>query len=397
MRLSHFEHFAPRCPACIWRSRELDLARAPTFDCAQLAPLSLERIESREGSSNALILEGVLRCEDAACAARYPIIDGVPMILANVREVIKRDSAMILRRDDLSETIESFIAACVGPGGEFDRARLYTGAYAWDHYGTGAGGACAGAGGGGSGGDAARVLRRLIQLAGGLHPRSPGSVIDAGCATGGVSFELGAILAESERDAAPNQALVLGVDMHLGMLRVAQSALRTGEVIYPLRREGVVYDRMRVPVDARRMAHAPRVDFWCCDAMALPFAGASVDACVTLHTLDAVGSPAGLLAELSRVTKDKGRVLLASPFDWTQNVTPMENWLGGHSEHAPHRGEGASVLDMLLSGAAPAGSGIDRLRILARDDMEWRVRLYARAMTHYRTHLLACEVRSPQA
>lgn len=391
MRLSHFEHFAPRCPACIWRSRELDLARAPTFDCAQLPPLTLDRIESREGLNNALIVEGMLRCEDAACAARYPIIDGVPMILANVREVIKRDAAMILRRDDLSEHTESFVAACVGPGGELDRARLYTGAYAWDHYGNG----------GGNGGDAARVLRRLIEMGGGLGAGNVGGVggaIDAGCATGGVSFELGAMLAEAEHDAAtnhaePNQALVLGVDMHLGMLRVAQSALRTAEVVYPLRREGLVYDRVHVPVDARRMAHAPRVDFWCCDAMALPIASASVGTCVTLHTLDAVPSPAGLLSELSRVTKNNGRVLLASPFDWTLAVTPVENWLGGHSEHAPHRGDGASVLDMLLSGAAPSGSGIDRLRILARDDMEWRVRLYARAMTHYRTHLLACEVR----
>jgi SAM-dependent methyltransferase len=375
----------------VWRAREQDLSRAPRFDCAALPRLEIEGVEETDG--DALIVYGVLRCVDGACGARFPIIDGVPMIVANVRDLIERDGDALLRRTDLPEGVEGFIAAAMGPGGKFDRARLYTGAYAWDHYGSGGGA-------GGEGGDAVRVLRRLVEMGGGLGVGSEvggvGGVIDAGCATGGVSLELGAMVGE-----ASDRALVLGVDMHLGMLRVAQSALRTGEVVYPLRREGLVYDRVRVAVDARRMAHAGRVDFWCCDAMALPIASASVDACVTLHTLDAVASPAGLLAELSRVTRDKGRVLLASPFDWTQSVTAMENWLGGHSEHAPHRGEGASVLEMLLSGGASGielgGSGIDRLRVIARGDMEWRVRLYARAMTHYRTHMIACEVREPMA
>lgn len=378
MRLSHFEHFGPRCPACVWRAREQDLARAPLFDCAPLPRLVIEKVEASEGKGDALIVHGVLRCVDGTCGERFPIVDGVPIIVANVRELIERDGDALLRRTDLPEGVEGFIAAATGPGGKFDRARLYTGAYAWDHYGRGEGA-------GGEGGNAVRVLRRLVEM-GGVRPESLGPdarMLDVGCATGGVSFELGAMTQEG---------LVLGVDTHLGMLRVAQRALRTGEAVYPLRREGVVYDRVHVAVDARRMAQAHRVDFWCCDAMALPMESAAVDACVALHTLDAVASPAGLLAELSRVTRDRGRVLLASPFDWTQSVTAMENWLGGHSEHAAHRGEGAGVLEMLLSGGAPAQSGIDRLRALARDDMEWRVRLYARAMTHYRTHLVACEV-----
>ncbi len=388
MRLRHFEHFAPRCPACVWRARDADLARAPGFDCAILPPLTLERIGSREGAKGALVVEGVLRCGDGACGARYPIIDGVAMILANLREMVARDAGMILRRDDLSEDTEALIGACLGAGCEFDRARLYTGAYASDHYGDGTRT-------GAEGGDAARVLARLIEMGGGLSVGNVGNVLDAGCATGGVSLELAARVAEraGERGAGDADGLVLGVDTHMAMLRMAQGMLRTGVATFPLRREGLVYDRVRVAVDSRRMARAARVDYWCCDAMALPIASASVGAAVALHTLDAVPSPAGLLSELSRVTRNAGRVLLASPFDWTQSVTPMENWLGGHSAHAAHGGEGAKVLEWLMNGGAPVASGIDRLRALARDDMEWRVRLYARAMTHYRTHLVACEVR----
>lgn len=389
MRLSHFEQFAPRCPACVWRARGADAARAARYDCAGLAPLVIEAIEEREGSGGDggdVIVHGVLRCEEPACGARFPIVDGVPIIVANVRELIARDGEALLRRTDLPSGVEGYIAEAMGPGGAFDRGRLYSGAYAWDHYGVG-GDALSRAGG--AGGDAVRVLRRLVEMSG-VRLESMGRdarVLDVGCATGGVAFEVGTMM---------HDGLVLGVDVHLGMLRMAQRALRTGVVEYPLRHEGVVYERVRVAVEARRMARAHRVDFWCCDAMAMPIPSGSVDACVGLHTLDAVASPAGLLSELSRVTKDAGRVLLATPFDWTQSVTPMEHWLGGHAAHASHGGDGARVLEWLLGGggaeAGVLGSGIERMRIIATDDVEWRVRLHARAMTHYRTHLLACEV-----
>lgn len=391
MRLSHYEQFAPRCPACVWRARGADVARASAFDCGVLTPLALERIESREGkgrNGGDVIVHGMLRCADAACRAQFPIIDGAPMILANVRELLLRDGEAVLRRDDVPAGVEQFVGECMESMGAFDRARLYSGAYAWDHYGAGPGTRAEGAGeGGGEGGDAVGVMHRLVEM-GGRAFDGGSRVLDVGCATGGVSLELGAMVGES----GGAGGLVLGVDTHMAMLRVAQGALRTGVARYPLRREGLVYDRVCAAVDQRRMAHAGRVDFWCCDALVLPLASGSVDACVALHTLDAVASPAGLLAELARVTKNHGRVLLATPFDWTAGVTPMENWLGGRSAHAPHGGDGARVLEWLLNGGAPPKSGIDRLRVLARDDMEWRVRLHARATTHYRTHMLACDV-----
>lgn len=384
MRLRHFDEFAPRCPACVWRARGEDVARAAGFDCVGLTPLELERIESREGAGpngGGIVVHGVLRCRDRACQSRYPVIDGVPMIVANVRELLQRDGVSgLMMRSDLPSGVEAYVAEALGQDGAFDRERLYAGAYAWDHYGTGAAN---------EGDDAVRVMRRLVAMGKqGVGAR----VLDVGCATGGVGFELGAMTGD-----AGKHGLVLGIDMHLTMLRVAQGALRTGVAVYPLRREGVVYDRVRVAVGRDRMANAERVDFWCVDALVMPIASGRVDTCVALHTLDSVGSPAGLLAEMARVTRStSGRVLLASPFDWTQRVTPMEHWLGGHASGAPHGGESASVLEWLLGGGAPRGSGLDRLRILERDDMEWRVRLYARGSTHYRTHLLACEVRDSE-
>jgi len=417
MRLSHFEHFAPRCPACVWRARGADPSRAPVFDCAPMPALALERIESREGAGSdggGVIVHGALRCLD--CGERFPIIDGVPVIVADVNEQLRRHSGAILRRRDLPSGIEDLVSEAIGPDDASARTMLYTSAYAWDHYGVGGVGGASGSGDDGreEHGDAVRVLRRLTEMAGNCLGGARGvqRVLDVGCATGGASFELGAMVGElaceSGSASGPGSeselggGLVLGIDMHLAMLRVAQASLRTGVAEYALRHEGVVYSRVRAAVEARRMRQAHRVDFWCCDALCMPFASASIDACASLHTLEAVANPAGLLSELARVTRggeegQGGRVLLATPFDWTQSVTAMEHWLGGRAAHAPHGGDGASVLEWLLREGAPSGSGIDRLRVMERDDMNWRVRLYARATTHYRTHLLACEVRDPQS
>ena len=61
--------------------------------------------------------------------------------------------------------------------------------------------------------------------------------------------------------------LVLGVDIHLALLRLARRAA-AGVLSYPRRRIGIVYDRRRFPVP---LPGADRVDFWACDALALPF------------------------------------------------------------------------------------------------------------------------------
>src|SRR5208282_5320314 len=82
-------------------------------------------------------------------------------------------------------------------------------------------------------------------------------------------------------------ALVLGIDVHLGLLRLAQGALH-GVVSYPRRRIGLVYDRRRFAVSP---GGAERVDFWACDALALPFAAASADLVAALNLLDCVAEP----------------------------------------------------------------------------------------------------------
>ncbi len=451
MRISHFERFAPRCPICVNQARQSDLTNAVSFDPARLPRLVLHEVYHAETTLDLheIIVHGVLRCAEQSCQAEFPIIDGIPIVLANARETIAFSAGAIFKRADLPEPIEAMLGDCLGSstglangggsvvgggsgggGAWFDRARLYAGAYASDHYGmqidhaeassksqsnaqwnAQSNGYTSTLKSSTSYGAAARIMERLVHMAGGfggrlVHGQAVGAdtrsfaidVIDIGCATGGVCLRLAELLGDDLSATAKQRnadALVLGIDINIGMLRIAQWVIRTGLAKYPLRREGLVYDHQEVQISPMARAHAHRVDFWCCDALALPIASRSVAACVALNTLDSVASPVGLLAELARVTQTKGRVLLASPFDWNASVTPVENWLGGHSQRAEHAGESARVLAMLLSNGDDSTRGVGvlaQLRVLARDDMDWAVRLHARATTIYKTHLLACEV-----
>jgi SAM-dependent methyltransferase len=226
-------------------------------------------------------------------------------------------------------------------------------------------------------GAARRCLARLLTLAPPeTSPETPlRRVLDLGCAAGRTSFDLAT---------AHPEALVLGLDIHLGLLRLAATAAG-GQVSYPRRRIGLVYDRRRFAV---ALPDAARVDFWACDALALPFPPGTADLCVALNLLDCVPEPRRLLESLAAVTAPGGRVLLATPYDWSTRATPLESWLGGHSQRAPHAGAGEAFLRALLSGEAPhAVAGLSWLAEEAA--WPWQTRLHARSAVSYRTHLVA--------
>jgi SAM-dependent methyltransferase len=219
-----------------------------------------------------------------------------------------------------------------------------------------------------------RCLDRLLDMAGlvGGVERA----LDVGCGAGRSAFTLAA---------RHSRALVLGIDMNLGLLRLAHGAAH-GMVSYPRRRIGLVYDRRRFAVS---LDGAERVDFWACDAMALPFAAATVDLIAALNVLDCVAEPRRLLAGLADCLRRDGRLLLATPYDWSTRATPVETWIGGHSQRAAHRGAAEPFLRALLT-AGKHPQSIAGLRLLEEvAAWPWQTRLHDRSTVSYRSHLLA--------
>ncbi len=354
MRRRHLEALRPVCPAC----------RGPHGD---EAPVEVGRVE-REVEGD--VLDGALVCSRARCQREFPVVDGVPLLIPNVREFVADNVQALMARDDLSATLEGMLGDCAGPGSWFDVTRQHLSSYVWDHW---------------ADLDPAEAplapsldaapggLRRVLAAGLELAPSPPpGPVIDAGCGVGRTSFDL----------AARGDDLVLGVDTHVSMLRLASRALREGVVRYPRRRVGLVYDRREFEV---ALPGAERVDFWCCDATALPFPRGSFSLAASLHVLDCISAPIEHLATLGRVLRPGGLAVLAAPYDWSPAATPLEAWLGGHSQRAGHAGASEAAVRHLLSGEPARQLGLELVG--ERADLPWAVRMHERGVMRYSTHL----------
>ena len=326
MQRAHFDALRPVCPVC------------------RQGALSVTHAIREEGDD---LLEGILSCTNEECLREYPVIDGIPVLVGPIRAWLSANPLQVLQRDDLSPELESLLGDVLGPGSQYDTLRHHTGIYAHDHY---------------ESHSARSLLTRTPDF-------QPGYSIDIGCSVGGTTFDL----TQRTRD------LTLGVDLNFAMLRVASRALREGRIRYAQRRVGLVYDRREMDVEANEL-----VDFWCCDAAALPFADATFANASSLNVIDCVGAPRETLRELARVAS--GIVIVATPYDWSASATPVESWLGGHSQRGAHRGASEPVLHALL---AEAG-----LEVIAEEPrVAWRVRLHDRSSVDYDVHFVVARRR----
>ncbi len=203
-------------------------------------------------------------------------------------------------------------------------------------------------------------------------------ILDIGCAVGRSTFEL----------AETSTELVLGIDTNFSMLRLAQQVLSDRKLRYPRRRIGIVYDRREFAVDFPAME---QVDFWACSGLSLPFQSNRFGLVVGLQVLDSVGSPHGLLSAIADVLHLGGSTILASPYDWSPAATPLEAWIGGHSQRSTTRGAAEPLLRSLLTPGAHPHS-IDGL--ILRDEIlhfPWHTRIHDRSIMIYDTHIVVAE------
>lgn len=356
MLRGHFKDLSPVCPHCRLSGRDV--------------PLALNIVEAEREPGD--IISGILGCSH--CGAEYPIIDGLPILVADLRRFIQDNLFYLLARSDLSPHLESLVGDAAGPDTSFDSVRKLLSSYVWDHWGEFDPQEKTSAPASARPGAVARGLTDVLSLARADLP--PGPIIDIGCAAGRTTHELTTRLGRR----------VLGVDMNVPLAQAARRAIFEGHVEYPRRRIGLAFDRRSFTVPK---PPAGLADVWICDAAALPFAGGNFACALGMNVLDCLADPRGGLAELDRILAPEGEALLSIPFDWTAAATPVENWLGGHSQRGPHKGDAEAIIDLLLA-EGPMAAG--KLRRKPQTiEIPWHVRLHERACMHYHAYGIAAD------
>lgn len=302
------------CPACLPRERPLEL-----------------RVEREEDGD---VVAGMLSCR--ACSGRFPIRDGIAVLLADP------DAAP--------------------SGGQWryeEGGTLAT--YLWSHY--------ADLLGDPEAGDAYARWSDLLVSGG-------GAAIDAGCATGRLTFEM----------AARNE-LAVGCDLSLSFVRAARQLARDRQVSFSLPGEGHLLERFDLRLPDR--FSSLNVEFLVADVLRLPFAQGTFSQTSSVNLIDRVRYPLAHLYEINRVARSSSAAFLFSdPFSWSEANAPVERWLGG-TEQGEYPGCGLKNVRTLLEGKGDVIR--PPWRVGQQGDVWWKIRSHRNHFELIRSqYLTAC-------
>ena len=285
----------------------------------------------------------VLACE---CGRRYPIIDGVPLVMADPSAYVRAEIATIVERD-LAPEVAALLAAPGPDDAPYPRLLEHLSIYLDAHWGDRAtppphpGFALA------------PFVERLAAL-----PRV-GLAVELGCSVGRVLAELPA-----ER--------AIGLDLHLGAVRRARRLLAGESLGYARREIGRHYTAATiagVPVTGREVL--------CADALDPPLPPGMADRVVALNVLDSVARPRQLLSVIDGLCAPGGEIVISSPYAWQSSVLADHERLGG--------ADPAAALRSILT----TGDGLRTpYRIEEDAEIAWTLRRDARSAVTYRSHFV---------
>jgi uncharacterized protein YbaR (Trm112 family)/SAM-dependent methyltransferase len=319
------------CPAC----------RKVTERGREMFTLALER-SHREAAGE--IEEGTLRCENASCGRRYPIIDGIPIVLPDLGAWLATEITSVVEDLELHVETSALLAETASSDGDtYPFMMEHISVYADAHW-----------------GDRAVPPERLAfaPFARKLAERAAFPVERA--------VELGASMGRGVAELARGARISVGIDRNFATLRRARRLLLGRPLPFARRAIGRHYTRAVIePGDA-----ASTAGFVCADALDPPLAPGFFNRVVALNLLDAVRAPARLLGVLDGLTAPAGELIVASPYSWQSAFVEEDQRIGG---------------------ADPAGAVRTALKSYAIEDdadLDWSLRRDARSSTTYKVHYL---------
>lgn len=284
------------------------------------------------------------------CGRRYPIVDGVPIVMADPSAYLRAEMATVVERE-LPPAVAALLVEDGPDEAPYARMLEHLSIYLDAHWGDRAepppdpGFALA------------PIIERIAKL-----PRV-GVAIELGCSVGRVLAHVPA-----ER--------VVGLDMHFGAVRRARRLLDGERVSYARRVIGRDYTPATITPGALTVPATHRL-LACSDVLDPPLLPDSAGRVIALNMLDSVAHPRQLLGVIDGLCEPGGEVILASPYQWQSSVMAEHERFGGPDP-------GASLVAILA-----AGAGLRRAYTIEDEaEISWTLRRDARSSVTYRTHFV---------
>lgn len=351
------------CPAC----------RAPTPSGLRNAPLAWDSLLQRDAHGRPR--QGTLSCTH--CGTIYPVIDGIAAIFADLSGWVRTHERALLWRDDLAPHLSSFLHHAWAEDSDPNWRRQMLAVYGRQL--------------GPSTADSELIdpgLQALQQRhSAGLQEAhdalltnllEDSLVLDAGC---GVGTDALAVAARG--------AHVVAMDQDPGPLRLLARLLRTGRAEVPRWRHGGT-DVVSVAATLEDPAVAGRMALVAGDILDPPFAAGSFAAAAAHQVIDNVAEPVTAVRQLHGLVSPGGRLLVASPFDWSPRATAPAQRLGDGIRHGQSSCP-ATGLHALLTGDLPHHAPELSCTVVHEAELPWVLVRHRRSAHVYVSRVVVAE------